>query len=458
MNQPQSIALLVPEIKELLEQKEFALLKQVLRECNPLDFADAWKSFNEDQRIQIFKLLPSTAALRLFEILDMDDQRTLLNHLSEASVTPILENMDSPELAKIFHKMPARVVKKMTSLIKRQEALSHIDTLMKFPEGTAGSLMHPEFVKLSPKITAKQALHLLQAIARPNQKEHLYSLFVTDDEGRVLGSLELKDLLSAPEDEKLLEIMMSVEGIKVKPETDQEEVSKLFEKYHLNAVPVVDGEGHLIGVLTANDLLSVVRQEATEDIAKMAGTEASDIGERSAFRIFRLRMPWLITTLCGELLVALIIRNFESTLSRMLVLASFLPLIAAMGGNVGSQSAMITVRSIALGWSNGKSRSRAVLKEMRVGFLLGLCYAVILSSLSFILFSEKFSVAFPMVIGISVCLSMTLAATIGALGPLIFHRFKIDPATATGPLITTVTDIISTSFYFAIATFLLNYF
>src|SRR3989338_3 len=210
MNQIQSIALLIPELKELLDQKNFVLLKQVIRECNPLDFADMWKHFSEDQRLQIFKLLPAAAALRLFEILEIEDQRQLLDRLSEESVTPLLEGMDSPDLAKLFHKMSARGVKKMKSFIKRQEALSHVDTLLKYPQNTAGSLMHPEFVRLSPKLTAKQALLRLQAVARPNQKEHLYALFVVDDEGKAVGSLDLKDLLSAPEDAKLSELMSSV--------------------------------------------------------------------------------------------------------------------------------------------------------------------------------------------------------------------------------------------------------
>ncbi|MBI4352787.1 MAG: magnesium transporter [Candidatus Omnitrophica bacterium] len=457
MEPSHSITLLVPEIKELLAEKNYVLLKQVMRESNPLDFADAWKRFAEEERLQLFKLLPGTAALKLFEILDIEDQRYLLGKLSEENVTPLLEGMESPDLAKLFHKMSPRLAKKMTSLIKRQEALAHIDLLMKFPEHSAGSLMHPEFVKLTPKLTAKQATSLLQAIARPYEKEHLYSLFVTDEEGRLLGALTLQDLFSAPEDERLSELMTSAEAVKVRPETDQEEAAKLFSKYGLTAAPVVNGENRLVGILTAKDILSVVRQEATEDIAKMAGTRASDVEERSVLKIVRFRMPWLVTTLLGELLVAAIIRAFEPTLSEMLVLASFLPLIAAMGGNVGSQSAMIMVRSIALGTVNGNGKFRAVFREARVGFLLGLCYAVILGLAAFFLFGRSFSDIFPVIIGLSICVSMTVAATIGSVGPLLLQRVGVDPATATGPLITTTTDIISTSFYFVIATVMLAY-
>src|SRR3989338_467221 len=176
------IALLVPEIRELLREKNYTLLKQVLRECSPLEFTDFWRKFDEEERLQIFKLLPAVAALRLFEILDIEDQRFLLAKLNEENVTPLLDNMHSPDLAKLFHRMSPRMVKKMTSLIKRQEALSHIDLLMQYPEHSAGSLMNLEFIKLTPKLTAKQALALAQAITRPTQKAHLlYSFFIVDD-------------------------------------------------------------------------------------------------------------------------------------------------------------------------------------------------------------------------------------------------------------------------------------
>jgi len=450
-----SISLLVPEIKELLSEKNYTLLKQVLRENNPIEFADCWRKFEEEERLQIFKLLSAASALKLFEILEMEDQRHLLGKLSEESVTPILENMASPELAKLFHKLSPRTVKKMTSLIKRQEALAHIDLLMKFPENSAGSLMHPEFVKLSPKLTSKQTLHLLQAIARPNQKEHLYSLFVTDDNGKALGSLSLQDLLSAAEDEKLSEIMTSVEGIKVKPETDQEEVSKLFSKYNLTAVPVVDDTGRLMGVLTVRDIISVVRQEATEDIAKMAGTQAMDLKEHSVFKIVRIRMPWLVVTVFGGLLISVIIKFFEPTLARVIALASFSPLIAGMGGNVGSQSATIMVRSLALGHVNGNHQLRTVFRELRVGLLLGVIYGLLLGAVAYAIYGAQYQFHFAFVVAVGMCTSMTVAATMGAVGPLFFQRIGVDPATATGPLITTTTDIISNFTYFALATLLL---
>ena len=455
MNQPQSIALFFPEIRELLNEKNYSLLKQVLKACSPLDFSDVWRRFDEEERIQIFKLLPANSALKLFEILDIEDQRFLLGKLSEENVTPLLENINSPDLAKIFHKMSPRAVKKMTSLIKRQESLARIDTLMKYPEKTAGSLMHPEFVKLTPKMTAKQALLCLQAITRPGQKEHLYALYVTDEAGKVMGTLTLQELVSAPPDEQLYEMMSSVEMIKVHPETDQEEVSKLFSKYQINAAPVMDDQNRLIGVLTVADIISVVRQEASEDITKMAGTNVADLREHSVFRIVRMRMPWLVVTIFGEILASYIIKSYEPTLMKIIALASFSPLIAAMGGNVGSQSATIVVRSIALGQVNGHQKMKTIFREMRVGLMLGIVYGIFLGGVAYVLYGQRYTAEFSVVVGLGMCISMTIAATMGSIEPIVFQHFGIDPATATGPLITTITDILTVFCYFTLATVLL---
>ncbi len=457
MVQTRSMAILVPEIKELLQERNYVLLKHVIKEYTPLDFSDSWKYFSEEEQLQIFKLLPAKYAIKLFEIIDTGDQRFLLGSLNKENVAPLLEGIDSPDLAKLFHKMSPRLVKRMTSLMKHQEALQHIDFLMKFPEHTAGSLMHPEFIKLSPKMTAKQALVLLQSILRPNQKKHLSCLFVTDDLGRVLGGLNIQDLLSSPQDEQLSVIMESVEGVQVKPETDQEEVSKLFDKYHLTSVPVVDDQEKLIGVIMSDDILAVVRHEASEDIAKMVGTNVVDLGEKSLFKVVGFRMPWLVMTLLGGMIISLIIKSFEPILAKVIALASFSPLIAGMGGNVGSQSAMIMVRSLALGQlTTSAQKYRSIIREIGVGLMLGCIYGILMGVAAYVIYGSQYDIQFSIVVAVGMLTSMTVAATMGAIEPILFVRWGIDPATATGPLITTITDIISNMTYFTLATILFS--
>ncbi len=454
----QAVKLLFPEIKELLQEKNYTLLRQVLKDINPIGLPDFWEKLTDEEQLEIFRLLPRQSALKLFEMLKIEDQQALLSRLDDSSVTPLLENINSPELAKIFHQMPARSVKKMRSLIKRQEALSRIDMNMKYPEHSAGSQMHPEFIKLGPRMTAKQAISTLQAIARPNQKEHLFSLFVTDTQSRVLGSLSLQDLLAAPENEKLSELLENVEPYKTSPEMDQEEVARLFSKYDLTAAPVVDRNDRLIGIITARDILAVERQEASEDIAKMAGTstKALDLRETSVLKTVGYRTPWLVVTLFGEMVVSLIIKNYEPVLAKVIALASFSPLISAMGGNVGAQSATIVVRSIALGEiTTPKEKVRTVLHEFKVGVMLGAIYGIALGIMAYLLYGQRYHWQFGMAVMIGMGTSMTVASTMGAVEPIFFHRIGVDPATATGPLITTITDIISNLVYYSLATLLL---
>ena len=449
------LTVMVPEIKSLLAEREFSLLKDVLTECQALDLAECWRDFSAEEQVAIFKLLGTKAAIQLFESVDIDSQRMLLNRLNEETVVPLLEGAHPADIARVFHRLPERAVKKMTSLVKREEALQRIQRVMTFPQNSAGSLMHPEFVKLLPKMTARHALSLVQAVARPHEKRHLFALYVTDDAGKLLGTLSLQDLVGAPEDAVLSDLMLSTDAIKVPAHTDQEEVAKVVAKYDLSSVPVVDEQDCLIGVLTVDDIIDVIRQEATEDIVKMAGTKVEDISARSSFRIARLRLPWLITTLVGELVVSVIIKHYEFTLSKVVALASFLPLIAAMGGNVGSQSATIMVRGLATGHVQRHNMAKEVLKEFRVGLLLGVCYGMVMALMAIILYRDRFGPFFPPVVGLGMCLSMTVASTAGAAEPFILTRFGVDPATATGPLITTTTDLISTSAYFILATWIL---
>lgn len=454
MDTLKSLTLLVPEIKGLLAHQEFGILKDVLKECSPLDLAECWSQFSIYEQVALFKLLNTKSAIQLFESIDIEAQKFLLNQLSEETIVPLLEEVRPADIARVFHRLPEYAVKKMTNLVKREEALQRIQKVMTFPPHSAGSLMHPEFLKLTPKMTARYTLSLVQAVTRPHERRHLSALYVTDDDGKLVGALSLQDVVSAPADVFLSELMTSIEPIKVLGNTDQEEVSKIVAKYDLLSVPVVDEEDHLIGTLTVDDIIDVIRQEATEDIAKMAGTKVEDIRARSAFRVARLRLPWLITTLIGELFVSLIIRHYEYTLSQVIALAAFLPLIAAMGGNVGSQSAMVMVRALATGQTAMRGL-RAVFREFRVGLVLGVCYGVVLAGAAYLLLGGRFPPSFSVVVGVGMCISMTVASTMGALGPLIFQKFGIDPATATGPLITTTTDLISTSAYLLLATFIL---
>lgn len=447
-------ALVTPEIKELLAAKDYVTLKQFLRELHPVDLADQWDAFEPDQQVQIFQLLSRDTAVKLFESLTPESQRFLLMTLGDESA-PVIEGMAPADVARLFRRLPKRVVKKLAGLVKREESLQKIQLLMNFPKSSAGGLMHPEFIKLTPSMTAKQALQTLQAVARPNQGSHLSALYVTNEQGKLLGTLTLQDLIGAPSDARLSELMTSTDRIKIPAAMDQEEVAKQFAKYDLVSAPVADEADRLIGVLTVDDIIDVMRQEASEDIAKMAGTRAEEFQARAVLRVVRLRLPWLIASIAGGFLVSLVIRHYESTLLQVVALASFMPLIAAMGGNVGAQSATVVVRSLALGRLQAHDWKRALAREAGVGLLLGCIYGVGVGLFAFVLYGAQFGTYFAAVVALGMLTSMAVAAAIGSLEPFVFQRFGIDPATATGPLITTTTDLIATSTYLALATLIL---
>ena len=450
----QPAAAVVPEIKELLAAKEFATLKSCLKELHPLDLADRWEDFEPEEQVQLFQLLSTAAAVKLFECLPLEDQRFLLMTLGDASA-PVIEGLAPADVAKLFHRLPTKTARKLAGLVKREEALQKIQLLMTFPQGTAGSLMHPEFIKLTPQMTAKQALDTLQAVARPHQGRHIYALYVTNGQGRLAGSLTIQDLLGAPSDARLAELMSSIEITKLPATTDQEEAARRFAKYDLVHAPVVDADDRLIGILTVDDILDVMRQEASEDIAKMAGTKPEEFHARNILRITRLRFPWLVVSILGGSLVSIVIRHFEGTLLKIIALTSFAPLIAGMGGNVGTQSATVVVRSLAIRQLKLRDWWTTTLREAAVGMLLGTLYGLLVGGLAWLLYGQMLGWPFAVVVGIGMVTSMTIAASLGAIGPFIHQRIGADPATATGPLVTTLTDLATTSVYLTLATILL---
>jgi len=246
-----------------------------------------------------------------------------------------------------------------------------------------------------------------------------------------------------------------VGAIQIAADSDQEAAARVVAKYNLISAPVVNDAGALVGILLIDDVLDILQQEASEDIAKMVGTRLEEFGARNILRIARLRLPWLVASVAAGFLVSVVVKHFEATLTRLVALASFMPLIAAMGGNVGAQSAAIVVRSLAMGKLRIREWTRTMAREFSVGLLLGVCYGVVVGALAYLLYGARFGVCFSLVVSLGMLTSMTVAATIGAVGPFLFQRLGIDPATATAPMVTTITDLIATSTYLALATVIL---
>jgi len=445
------IAHLVPELKSLLSDRQWDVLKELLVDISPIDLADSWYQFTHEEQETIFRLLDPKAALIFFEALSPDGQMRLFKTAESDSLAPVLEEMPTKDIAEIFHRLPKRTVRRMMTLVKGYDAVEKIKTAMQYAPGSAGALMHPEFIRLTPRMTTHLALRLIQNITRNDNKELLRSLFVVGADGTVIGGLALEDLVASPSDLAISDLMTSVEPIKVLPETDQERVAALFSKFNMLSTPVVDANDRLLGVIHIDDILNVINAEATEDIAKMAGTTAEEFRDRSVFRIAWYRAPWLFATLVTQVVVSFVMRHFNFVLQEYIALATFLPLVAAMGGNVGSQSAMIFVRSLALGRLKGRAKYFAVLREAATGCMLGLFYGTLVAGIAYLLYGQQYGLNFVLVVGCSVWIAMMWASIAGAAGPIVFEKIGADPATAMGPMVTTTTDLFSITVYFVLA-------
>lgn len=483
-----TFALFAPELRQFLANRDLRGLRQMLNLLSPLDLAEGWSELRAEDRLVVFKLLSRRRGVVLFESLSLEDQAALLaalerdrDALAAAKAAGPAEPQQAtlpfagadavassapdggappPEPEPVSHlirSLSPRTLAQLNRYLSKEGAAhpSMPMPVVTWPEGTVGTVMHAPAVTLEPTLTARQALEKFQVALRPGAAMPVSTLFVTARDGKLQRSVELRDLLAAPPDVTLAELATSVEPIKLSPLADQEEAARLFERYELSAAPVVDDDGRLIGILTTDDIIRVIQSEASEDIAKLAGTSADELQSRSVLNIVRLRMPWLIVTVAGGMLLSGVIRGFEDTLRQLIALASFTPLIAGMGGNVGTQSSTIVVRGMATGEIPPERERSTIWRECRTGMVLGLVYGLVASGAAWALYHSVMPARFPLVVGFAMWISMTVAGTMGAAVPFALKRFGTDPANATGPFITTCTDLLTNVLYLSVATVIL---
>jgi magnesium transporter len=322
------------------------------------------------------------------------------------------------EVAHLFRNLPPRVLKRLRNLVKRQESAERMEQVLSYPPKTAGALMHTEVIRLKEAMSASQALELIRAVTRTHIHDEaglLSNLYVVNGDSRLVGFVALQTLVAAPHDSRIDELMSSARAIQIQAVADQEEAARLVAKYNLISAPVVDDSQRLVGVLLIDDVLDIIRQEASEDIAKMVGTLPEEFTARNILRIVQLRLPWLVASIAGGFLVSVVIKHFEGTLLKLIALASFMPLIAAMGGNVGAQSATIVVRSLATGQLRMSEWRKAMARELAVGVVLGLSYGLLVGGFAYLLYGSQLGGYFALVVSLGMATSMTVAATIGAV-------------------------------------------
>jgi len=442
--------ILVESIKRLLRRGASSHLGKIVNKTHAADLSVVFRSLSVAHQRRLFSLIGDVEQKGiLFSELDEDTFQDLIDDMKVEDIVRILESMPADDVADIIGRLPEE--KSQTILDKMKKAESEeVEDLLRYEDDSAGGIMVPEFIALREDVTARQAIESLQT--EHSDVEMAFYLYVVDEYGKLVGVSSLRQLVVvAPE--TLLKQFMTTDVFSVQTDMDQEEVARLVARYDILAVPVVDGSNRLVGIVTVDDVIDILRKEATEDILKMAGAGEEFVETKSILKSTRIRLPWLFASCLGGIFAFFIIGQFESSLSKIAALAAFIPVIMGMGGNIGTQSSTIVVRGLATGRINVREIWPVVFKELTIGIILGLVYGLLIGSVAQFRYSME---ALAISVALAVICSMSVAALVGSLVPMGFARINIDPAVATGPLVTTSIDIISVFFYFLIATKLLG--
>ena len=441
------ITILRDTYRRLLRRNAKINLIKLTGKTHPADLAEVFRHFSTEEQIQIFSLMKENEHAAEF-LVELDD----------ALVIELLENESYDRIASIIEKAPTNDQSGILNILDDEKAQSIIELLnaeeqeeiaeiMGYPDDSAGTLMNTEVFTLHESITAGEAIKTLQD---QEGAEMVFYLYITDDDDRLVGVISLRALTTTPSSTKLKDIM--IKNIhSIRPETDQEDVAKIVAQYNFLAVPVLDSDSKLLGIVTVDDVVDVIREEATEDFLRMAGAgKDREILLKSSWENAKARLPWLFASWIGGIGAASIIGTFENMLANIVALAAFIPVILGMGGNIATQSSTIIVRGMATGRVNIGGEIKLIFKEIKVGLILGSLYGILLGVFAkFTFTSAPDNLGF--VVGLSICASMVVAATVGTIIPLILRKLDIDPAIATGPFVTTSIDILGVLFYFLIA-------
>jgi len=443
--------ILTETIKRLMRRGADVRLKKITDKVHAADLSAVFPSLSASNQRKLFQLIedPEKKGFVISE-LDEDIIHEIIEGLELEDLVGIIEGMPSDDGVALIKMLPSDKANAVLGMMKEDEA-EDVEGLLRYEDDTAGSIMIPDFIALEEHMTAHEVIESLQT------KEHLdvempFYIYVVDDNEHLVGVSSLRQLVVVPS-AKPLRDFMATDVISVTTDMDQEEVARIVAQYNFLAVPVVDEDRRMVGLVTVDDVIDVFREEATEDILKMAGVGEEFVETKSIVRSTRIRLPWLFASFLGGIVAIFIIGYFEESLKQVSYLALFIPVIMGMGGNIGIQSSTIVVRGIATGRINIRDLWTVVSKELTIGVILGAFYGVLLGSLVQFQYSVD---ALAISVAIGVFSSMSVAALVGSFMPMMFARIHIDPAVATGPFVTSSIDILSILIYFQVATILLG--
>ncbi|GAB4377485.1 MAG: magnesium transporter [Calditrichia bacterium] len=436
---------ILEDIRYLLGKDQPHFVVNIIADLHPADIAEIMSHLTDDERRAIFNLLSPEAAHEVLAELEENVKGDVLEGLDTQQIADMVNEMDSDDAADLVSELPADRATEVLEKLE-EESSEEIQELLLYPEDTAGGIMAKEYVAVNAQLTQKEAIEEIRK--KYHDVEDLYYCFVIDDFGTLLGMVSLRDLILADPDTKIRDLMKQ-DIITVDSDTDQEEVARLFRKYDLVVAPVVNKQHKLIGRITIDDIVDVIDEEIEEDLGLIAGTGEEEVLEDSVVQISRSRLPWLILSFFGEFVSAFILFHFEATIQQIIASAFFIPMVMAMGGSAGQQSSVIVVRGLATGeigfWDIGRRLKREFFVSILNGLVLGFVIFIVVA-----VWIQDYRLG--TILSMSLLAVVLNASLFGSIVPLLFKKFNIDPALATGPFVATFNDVVGLTIYFTFIT------
>ncbi len=442
----------IKDLEKLIEEKNFIKLKDEMANLNEVDIAELFEPLDKHHTLLVFRMLPKSLAVEVFTYLTKEQQSSLVESITDEELEDIVDELFLDDVVDIIEEMPATVVSKILEIADPNKR-NLINKFLKYPTDSAGTIMTIEYVSLKKNMTVGEALDYIKKIGL--DKETVYTCYVTDKNRKLEGIISLRKLVIS-DSNAMIEDIMDKDIIYTHTLEDREDVVEIFKRYSFMALPVVDNEERLTGIITFDDIMDVMDQEATEDFQKMAGMAPSEEKylDTPIFQLAKHRIVWLLVLMISATFTQRIIGGYEEVLQSVVILTAFIPMLMDTGGNSGSQSSTLVIRGLALGEIKPKDIGQVVWKEFRVSIVVG----VILAAVNFvrILVFEKVGYKVSLAVSITLFITVLIAKVVGSILPIVADKLKLDPAIMASPLITTIVDALSLIVYFKISTMLLG--
>ena len=446
-------------LQTLLNDKKYSTIRDILVTMNPADIAAVFAGVEQEKLPLLFRLLPKELAAESFVEMESEEQEALIKGISDKELRQVMDELYVDDAVDIVEEMPANVVQRILAQAD-PEMRKEINEILQYPENSAGSVMTTEYVKLTPGMTVGDAI--LRIRRTGVDKETIYTCYVLENR-LLVGTVSVKSLLLAPSDLQTIDSIMETNLITVTTHTDQEEVAQMMSKYNLLAIPVVDGDNRMVGIVTFDDAMDVIEEETTEDMEIMAGMTPSDKTylRSSPFDLFKHRIPWLSLLMVSATFTGLIITNFENQLKAVVCLTAFIPMLMDTGGNSGSQSSVTVIRALSLNELEFRDIGKVLWKEIRTALLCGavlvvLCFGKVMLVDNLLLNTEGVTVTVALVVALTLAITVLCAKIVGCTLPMLAKKLGFDPAVMASPFITTIVDALSLIVYLSIATAILH--